>query len=153
MSNPEKLKGCISELAKDSEKITSWKLTCLIHKTCMILIMIFVYVRKEEDQWGPKAGSLFIRQEKYVIHIVALDPVLRHGLILKGIHRAIEFDQSAWLAPYINFNSQLRMKTKNDFEKDFFKLMNNSVFRKTMETLENTRTSISQQTRRHTSRG
>ena len=47
----------------------------------------------------------------------------------------IEFDQSAWLNPYINFNTQLRTQAKNDFKRDFFKLMNNSVFGKTMENI------------------
>ena len=47
----------------------------------------------------------------------------------------IEFNQSAWLAPYIEFNTQLRTGAKNDFKKDFFKLMNNSVLGKTMETI------------------
>ena len=52
------------------------------------------------------------------------------------VHQAIEFDQSPWLALYINFKTQLRMKVKNDFEKDFFNLMNNSVFGKTMENIK-----------------
>ena len=72
-------------------------------------------------------------KKKYVIHITALDQALKHGLILKRIQWAIEFDQSARLVRYIDFNTQLRMKAKNDFEKEFLKLMNNSVFGKTIE--------------------
>ena len=74
-------------------------------------------------------------KKNYVIHIQALNQALQHGLRLDGIHRAIEFDQSPWLKTYIDFNTQLRMAATNDFEKDFFKLMNNSVFEKTMENI------------------
>ena len=74
-------------------------------------------------------------KNNYVIHVRALDQALKYGLILEKVHRAVEFDQSAWLAPYINFNTELRTKAKNDFEKGFFKLMNNSVFGKTMENI------------------
>ena len=77
-----------------------------------------------------------LRDKKgYVIHIQALAQALKHGLILDRIHRVIEFDQSAWMKPDIDFNTQLRTKAKNDFEKDFFKLMNNLVFGKTMENI------------------
>ena len=74
-------------------------------------------------------------KKNYVIHIQALNQALKHRLILKNVHHVIEFDQSAWLKPYIDFSTQLRTKAKNDFEKDFFKLMNNSVFGKTMENI------------------
>ena len=68
-----------------------------------------------------------------MIYIKALDQALKHGLILEKVHHVIEFNQSAWLKPYINFNTELTKKAKNDFEKDFFKLMNSSVFGKTLE--------------------
>ena len=74
-------------------------------------------------------------KKNYVIHIRALDQALKHGLILEKVHRVIELDQSAWPKPFIDFNTQLRTQGKNDFEKDFFKLMNNAVFGKTMENI------------------
>ena len=74
-------------------------------------------------------------KKNYVIHIQALNQVLQHRLRLDRIHRAIEFDQSPWLKTYIDFNTQLRTAATNDFERDFFKLMNNSVFGKTMENI------------------
>ena len=74
-------------------------------------------------------------KKNYVIHIQVLNQALQHGLRLDRIHRAIEFDQSPYLKTYIDFNTQLRMAATNDFEKDFFKLMNNSVFGKTMENI------------------
>ena len=74
-------------------------------------------------------------KKNYVIHIRALDQALRHGLVLERIHRAIGFSQSDWMKPNIEFNTQLRTLATNDFEKDFFKLMNNLVFEKTMENI------------------
>ena len=78
-------------------------------------------------------------KENYPIHIVALKQALNHGLKLKKVHRVTEFRQEHWLKPYIEMNTKLRMQAKNDFEKDFFKLMNNSVFGKAMENVRNHR--------------
>ena len=72
-------------------------------------------------------------KKKYVVHISILKQALNHGLKLKKVYRVIEFNQEAWLKKYIDVNTELRKKASNDFEKDFFKLMNNAVFGKTMD--------------------
>ena len=67
------------------------------------------------------------------MHIKVLKQAFNHGLVFEKVHRVIQFNQKDWLKPYIDMNTKLRKEAKNDFEKDFFKLMNNSVFAKTME--------------------
>ena len=73
------------------------------------------------------------QKKNYVVHINALKQALNYGLILKKVHRVIQFNQETWSKPYIDMNTKLRKEVKNDFEKNFFKLMNNGVFGKTMK--------------------
>ena len=94
----------------------------------------FLSERMEVNKCKKLACNLF-NKKKYVVHINALKQALNHGLKFKKNHRVIEFNQEAWLKPYIDMNTELRKAAKNDFEKDLFKLMNNSVFGKTMENI------------------
>ena len=94
----------------------------------------FLSERMEVNKCNKIVCNLF-NKKKYVAHINTLKQASNHGLKLKKIYRVIEFKQEAWLKPYIDMNTELRKLAKNDFEKDLFKLMNNSVFAKTMENI------------------
>ena len=78
-------------------------------------------------------------KNNYVIQIRALKQALNHGLKLKRLHRIIQFKQKACLKIYIDMNTEVRKNAKNEFEKNFFTLMNNSGFGKTMENVRNHR--------------
>ena len=77
----------------------------------------------------------FYDKNNHAVHIRAFKQALNHGQILRKVHRVIQLNQEAWLKEFIDMNTELRKQAKNDFEKDFFKLMNNSVFGKTIQNI------------------
>lgn len=88
----------------------------------------------------PKDGILITTlhsKKDYIIDFRMLKECLHQGIILKGVKNYIRFKQKAWLKPYIDMNTKLGQEAKNDFEKDFYKLMNNSVYGKQMENVRN----------------
>ena len=111
-----------------------------IQKRYLIVIKIYHFYPKEKKiRRVEKLNRIIEDKEKHVIQIRALKQALSHGLKLKEVHRVIQFNQKVWLKPYIDKNADLRKEAKNEFEKGFFKLMNKSVFRKTMENIRNHR--------------
>ena len=94
----------------------------------------FLPDRMEVNKVNKLVASLHDKNN-YVIHIYVLKQALNHGLIFKKVHAVISFTNAAWLKPYIDMNTELRTNAKNDFEKDYFELKNNSAFGKTMENI------------------
>ena len=76
-------------------------------------------------------------KKNYLVHYRMLKFYIRHGLVVDKVHTIISFKQSRWLEKYINFDTLKRNQAVNDFEKDFYKLLNNAFYGKTMENVRN----------------
>ena len=76
-------------------------------------------------------------KKNYLVHYRMLKIYIIHGMVAEKVHSVISFKQSRWLERSISFNTQKRNKAKNDFEKDFYKLLNNAFYGKTMEIVRN----------------
>ena len=117
------------------------KLMFNILKNYMNFIMIYHFCHKRItiEKVEKLVDNLHDKTE-YVINIRNLKQALNNGLVFKKVYRVIKFNQNPWLKPYNDMNTDLRKKAKNSFfQEDFFKLMNNAVFRKTLENVKKQR--------------
>lgn len=88
----------------------------------------------ESSSHNKLVGTLFPKK-RYVLHIQNLKQCLAYGLVLEKIHRVISFLQAAWLEPYMRLNTELRQRSTQEFESNFFKLMNNCIYGKSLENI------------------
>ena len=99
------------------------------------------YCLEIKNKYDIKSGGInklvpnLLPKKNCVVHYRNLKYYLSKGLILKKVHRILEFKQSAWMKPYIDFNTQKRKEANNEADKNLFKLLNNAVYGKTMENM------------------
>ena len=104
--------------------------------------MLLTYCKKIANEYDIKVGNVkklipnLNNKTKYVLHYRNLQLYLSLEMKLTKIHRALQFKQSDWMKKYIDFNTEKRKSAPNDFDKDFFKLMINSIYGKTIESLD-----------------
>lgn len=84
-----------------------------------------------------KLLATLTNKNKYVAHYLVFQQAIRMGVKITKVHRALQFSQSRWMSKFINCNADLRAQSTDEFSRAFFKLMNNSVFGKTMESVRN----------------
>jgi hypothetical protein len=96
-----------------------------------------VEMGKFKNADSDKLCGTLLNKRKYVIHVDLLRFYLKHGLVLRHVHRVVLFKQEAWLEPYIRFNTERRAVAVTKATKEFYKLLNNAVFGKTMENVRN----------------
>ena len=94
-----------------------------------------------KNKYGIKVGITnklvpdLLPKNNYVVHYRNLKYYLSKGWVLTKVHKILEFKQSAWMKPYIDFNTQKRKEATNEADKNLFKLLNNAVYGKTMENI------------------
>ena len=125
---PDKIKEKTKQFpfARENEKINPDDFSDYI-KT--IEPVTYIQNKKLICDWSDK--------KKYLVHFRMLKFYVRHGMIVEKVHNVTSFKRSRWLEKYISFFTQKRNKAKNDFEKDFYKLLNNAFYGKTMENVRN----------------
>jgi hypothetical protein len=74
-------------------------------------------------------------KKNYIAHYRILKIYIKYGLKITKIHKILQFKQKRWLESYVDFNIEQRKKAQNDFEKDYWKLLNNSVFGNFLESI------------------
>ena len=103
--------------------------------------MLYPYSFEIKNEYDVKTGSINrlapnLRPKKnYGVHYKNLQYYLSQGLVLKKVQRILEFKQSDWMKPYIDFNTQKRKEATNEADKNLFKLLSNAVYGKTMENI------------------
>ena len=99
----------------------------------MILVIILKKIKPDTYTQTKKLIYDWTDRKKYLIHHRMLKFYVRHGMIVDKFHEIISFKQSRWLESYINFNTQKRNEAVREFENDFYKLLSNAFYGKTME--------------------
>ena len=109
----------------------------IIHKDTYNDIEYMKQIKPKNYAKSKKLICDWTDKKRYLVHYRMLKFYVRHGMVVDKIHEIISFKQSNWLENYINFNTQKRNMAKNDSEKDFYKLLNNAFYGKTMENVRN----------------